>query len=39
MLARQKSIDDVKPWAIISVMAPVHAHSVRVSAAAITKPI
>lgn len=32
-------MDDVKPWAIISVMEPVYDHWVCVSVAATTRPI
>lgn len=39
MLARQNSIDDVKPWAIIRAMAPAKPHGVCVISAAMTKPI
>lgn len=39
MLARQKSIDDVKPWAIIRAMAPASPHGVCVMMAAMTKPM
>lgn len=39
MLARQNSIDDVKPWAIIRAIVPAKPHGVCVISAAMTKPI
>lgn len=39
MLARQNSIDEVKPWAIIRAIAPARAHWVWIMIAAITNPM
>lgn len=39
MLAKQKSIDDVKPWATIKVIAPAKPQGVCVMMAAMTRPM
>lgn len=39
ILAKQKSIDDVKPWAIIRAMAPASPQGVCTMMAAMTKPM
>lgn len=39
MLARQKSAEDVRPWAIIRIRAPVKLHGVWIRMAAATRPI
>lgn len=37
MLARQNKSEDVRPWAIISVVAPIKLHGVWIMIAAITR--
>lgn len=39
MFARQKRAEDVRPWAIIRIRAPVKAHGVWIRIAAITSPM
>lgn len=39
MLARQNSIEEVSPWAIIRIIAPENAHWVWIIVAAITRPM
>lgn len=39
VFARQKSADDVKPWATIMAIAPARPHCVWIEIAAITKPM
>lgn len=39
MFAKQNSIEDVKPWAIIRIIAPEKAHWVWIIVAATTRPM
>lgn len=39
MLARQNSIEEVRPWEIIRIIAPANAHWVWIIVAATTRPM